>query len=210
VRQSPTTAGSLRLPIGHPHHAVREGFTLLEVMLVVLIGAILAGAAILSLSHSAAKVSVDDTLRRIVYLDNLVRHTARQSGNVQQIILDLTAQTITEPNLQAASDSSWLQSLHMTQGIRIERAWVIGTDQSDSQESGQSEGQLSIPCSADGYMPTYALELTGRDGQMRCLVMAGLSGQASEVVDEKQVQSIFAAVGAAVDTDAASASSPVQ
>jgi prepilin-type N-terminal cleavage/methylation domain-containing protein len=192
----------------------RYGFTLLEMLVVILITGLLASAATLTLLHSSESSTLNDALRRIEYVDSVTRHAARREGNRYMIVVDLDHGLITTRKLESetsdhgtehtASDGfedttgDWVQRLRLPAGIHIDRMWVIDpalTAQDSSSntqsENAHEEGVVSVSCSENGYTPTYGLELSGPNDQRRCMVMAGLTGQLCEGLDAGQLRSIF-------------------
>jgi prepilin-type N-terminal cleavage/methylation domain-containing protein len=189
----------------------RSGFTLVEILVVVLIIGILAAAASLTLLTRARSATLADVTRRIAFLDATTRHTARRSGQAERIVVDLDKGQIISQELpiDAAEDvrlddSNWTQRIQLPKGFRVDHARLI--DQATNGSSGmstriesltapdalgQTTGQLTLSCSADGYTPSYAISVTGPQSQRRWIVLLGLTGQTLVAADDQQVRSLL-------------------
>ena len=137
-------------------------------------------------------------MRRLRYLDAVARHTARNNGKVEQIVLDLDKSTIwVQETMQSGNSgfisgdsSDWVQRLPLPEGFRLEQVWMA-----NGEPNGQTSGTWALPVSADGYTPSYGVQL-GYQSQSgkRWLVFAGLTGEPYEASDSRQVQSILGSI----------------
>ena len=64
---------------------------------------------------------------------------------------------------------------------------------------------MSIPCSARGQTPTYAVLLTGPKGEKQWLVTAGLTGKVTKADDDREVEELFRTLAGDVPDAAAPA-----
>ncbi len=165
-----------------------QGFTLVEILVVVLIMGLLAGAASLVLLHSTKTASMEDAIRRVQYLDYITRHSARHSGQGKQIEFDITAGVVIarDESTSLAGSTQWFQQVKFPEKFQLERVWSATGD-----EAGQKEGVMQIPCSAQGYTPTYALQLLGAEQHRRWIIIAGLTGEMSECPDAQHIDDVW-------------------
>jgi hypothetical protein len=74
-------------------------------------------------------------------------------------------------------------TLHVSSGLRIAR--LVSGGQS------QEAGEVTLPCSARGQTPSYAVLLAGSEGGQQWVVVAGLSGKAVTANNAREVEAIF-------------------
>ncbi len=196
-----------------PHRRWRTCFTLIEVLVVVVVMGLLAGAAVLTLSRSARAATVADGVRRLAPLDELTRAAARRSGRRMAVVLSVGERTDGVPAARETDEASRETGTftRLPPDVRIEEVWLW--PHGDRGAAGRtypdrhSDGEVTIHCSPDGWTPTYAVRLVDeRAHAERWLVVAGLTGQVTEANDQRQVATIFDTLGngraAATSSDA--------
>ncbi len=155
----------------------RRGFTLIETMLAVLIMALLASAAALSLSGPVRKARAREAVDVVMAADRSARQEAHDSGRAVRLVLDPTTGTITRIEGAVTQFRSALPRSFKISDILVGRRVF--------REAGTEVG-----FSGAGFSPSYAVHLTG-PGADGWVVFAGLTGQASVVSDEQAVRNIL-------------------
>jgi prepilin-type N-terminal cleavage/methylation domain-containing protein len=163
----------------------RQGFTLIELMAVVVIMALLTSAAAFSFSDALRAARFSEAQQLIRGLDASARLSARGSGAEVAIVFDLDEGKLSRREKGRdgpASYEAWLPASYKIDRVRV-----------GNQIS--SEGEVAIVVSASGIGRTYAVRLAG-PGSQRWLLFAGLTGQITqvEVENESQLDAIFATI----------------
>ena len=161
----------------------RRAFTLIEVMLVVLLIGLLAGAAAMSFARPLRAARAREAIAQVSAFDAAARQVARRSGGAVQIVIDAYEQRFVRRE-QGRDVSSY----RLPDGLRIEQVRT-GNDERDTS-------QRTVNVSAHGWSRTYAVRVVGPDLD-RWLLVAGLSGQVSVIEDESTVDDILTRAGAA-------------
>jgi len=191
----------------------RRGFTLIEVMAVVALLGLLAGATVWSITSDADRATQSDATSRLTHVDAMARLAARRFAGTT-LHIDLAKQAVWYAPLGIAPDAADAdprsQSTTMPGRHRIARVWLVelpkssGTVRAAPRVEQIDSGQVAISVSANGHSTTYALEVVGpspagsqantnnADYTTVWLLFAGLSGQATTHHDEKTIQDIFA------------------
>jgi prepilin-type N-terminal cleavage/methylation domain-containing protein len=175
--------GTVRLK-GSP--GLPPAFTLLEMLLVLALGAVLATAAAVSLASSRRAASAKDVAGQVAHFDRLTREQARRSGRPARLMFDLDRGDLrrtTDDAEDRHDPRAGASALHLVGDARV--AKVVRARES------ATAGQVSVPCSPRGQTPSYAVLLVGPGGQRQWVVVAGLTGQVSTVTDEREVEDIF-------------------
>jgi len=160
----------------------RRAFTLIELIVVVALAAIMATLVTVSLAGNLRAARASDVAQSIATSDRLAREYARRFDRPVTLVFDLSQSTLT----RAGGDPSHNSTLHLPAGLRIARLVTATTD--------TTSGQVTIPCSAAGQTPSYALLLTDGRGRQHWTITAGLTGQTSTASDENEVRDIFTAL----------------
>lgn len=154
------------------------GFTMLEVVVALLLVGLLAGTVTLSLAGVEQRAQLDDAVSAFVQFDHLGREHARRSGQTFDWLFQVKTDKVQRVNRQTQQMLG--TPLRLPAGYRIE--------QLQTADQRVLEGQISIPCSAEGRSLSYAVLLSSARGQKTWLLIAGLTGQVSENIDEAFVQ----------------------
>jgi prepilin-type N-terminal cleavage/methylation domain-containing protein len=166
----------------------RRAFTLIEVMLVVLLVVILAGAAAMSFARPLRAARAREAIEQIRAFDAAARQVARRSGREVEIVLDAYRQ-----ELVRREQGRDVSQVRLPNGLRIDQVRTSG----DAREGLD----LSLSVSPHGWSRSYAMRLVGLefDGW---LLVAGMSGQVTVIEDESRVLDILTRADAAARRDA--------
>lgn len=157
------------------------GFTLIEMMAVLLLLSLLAGAAVVGFAAPLRAARARQAVEQVGASDASARQAARRSGRDVELIIDLSEQQLIRR--ESREDTRGTLRTSLPAGFRI--------DQIRTGERVVSAGTISIRCSPQGLSRTYALRLVGPEFD-QWLLVAGLSGQMKALNDESLVASIFA------------------
>ncbi len=161
-----------------------SGFTLVELLVTLLLAALLASGATLSVRAILRDARMRDGVGRTIAFDALARDRARRLGEPLQ--LAFSAGTDHAARLIAASGDAAGADLQLPPGVLIERVVTPG-DNADRAE-------LRLPCSPAGLTPSYAVLLSGGGDRRRWIVLAGLTGRTYLTRDDAEISDIFAAI----------------
>lgn len=141
---------------------------------------VLATVTTLSLSGLVRGNRLDDAAAQLAMHDHLMRQRAQQFGQTTRLDLLIGRAQVIRLGGASAGES---RPLRLAGGVRIERILIAGrlVDREDY-------GEVIIPCSAQGYTPSYAVLLAGSGNARRWIFVAGLTGQVTRMDDERQVQ----------------------
>jgi len=157
-----------------PELSGRRGFTLIETMLAVLIMALLASAAALSLSGPVRKARAREAVDVVMAADRSARQEAHDSGRAVRLVFDPASGAISRVEGVATQFRSVIP-----RSFKISDVWV--------GRRVFREARAEVGFSGAGFSASYAVHLTG-PGADGWVVFAGLSGQASVVSDEQAVR----------------------
>jgi prepilin-type N-terminal cleavage/methylation domain-containing protein len=163
------------------------GFTLIEVMAVIVIMGLLAGVAALTFARPLAASRARNAQDQILSLDSSARQFARRFGRPVEVAFDFATQTIARRERDEIVFSARLPG-----GCRIEEIRVNGRD--------ESLGEIAIPISSNAMSQSYAVHLVGQDLD-RWLVVAGLSGQVTQINDVATLDQILPTATSRDDAD---------
>ena len=125
--------------------------------------------------------------------DRMSRQAAQRFGREVEMSFDLSRQILVRRDVRDQEN----YRVAMPPGCRIDQIDLPGSRRRDA-------GEIAIRCSANGWTSSYGVHLLG-PGLDQWLLVAGLSGDVTEVKDESQLQSMLAplsaARGARDDTD---------
>lgn len=160
-----------------------RGFSLIEVTMVVLILAIAAAAVALNVRAPMANVGMRGCIDQVVSFDRLTRAYAREQDRAVRLWVDLGAGELRRTDEEGRDQ--------LGQSLRLPRDYRL----TDLRVAGRSAGggSMALACSAQGLTPTYAVLLEGPGGRKQWLLFAGLSGQAWEAKDEREIEGYFEA-----------------
>jgi len=175
----------------------QNGFTLIEILAVLLLLGILSAVVVVSLSGTRRRAQSEDVAQELAFFDRLTRQDARRSMRPSMVIFDLDRQEIQRVDAQTQEPRGQVLRLAGGSGsgaLRIEQI-LWGAQH-------VSAGQVSLPYSDQGISPSYALLLSGPStagggaaggGQM-WVCFAGMTGQSRILRDAGAVNSLFGAI----------------
>lgn len=162
-----------------------RAFTLIETMIVVAIFGLLTAATSWSVLQTSRSARTEDVIDQLSFLDRLARQYARRFARPVELRFDLDEQQVLRTEWPSDSDDPQPTAAYrLPRGFSLQR--VVTTNQSISS------GVISVPCSAQGCTPTYAVLFCGPGELRRWIVFAGLTGQASMVDHDRDCEDIFA------------------
>ena len=164
-----------------PCHEIRkrQGFTLIEIMMAVLLMALLTGAAALSFSEPLRSARSKDAVELVRFFDETSRQAARRFGKPVRLTFDLSTGKI----------ARWVGEQRQYEAT-LPHSCRIRQVRTAAQRV--AEGEMEIDCSARGVTRTYGVHLSGSRFDTWLLV-SGFSGEVSLIKNEAQLDAIFAA-----------------
>lgn len=180
----------------------RGGFTLIELMAVVVLLGLTAGAVAWSMTGTLARRTAEDAAAQIAGVDRQARVTAERQARDLVLRIDLNRQRLRwfDPD---SGDGGHPRPV--PRAYRIDRVWVM-------DDAGRvrinDRNQVDITITGRGRSATYAIRMAvttdqpdaqASDGWM---VFAGLTGQVTWIGNEDELQNLFAVLeGARPDAD---------
>ena len=159
----------------------RAGFTLIELLAVLVVVAIIAGVVVLRLSGPMRSARMRDVIGEIASFDRLTRVEAVEMDRAQALVIDLNKGEIARRNSRARDRGG--VSLRLPSEFRIDRVRLPGRD--------AGVGRVEVAFSRLGYAPSYALRIEGPGRVSRWVLFCGLTGEAVEVEDEKEIDEVL-------------------
>lgn len=180
----------------------RPGFTFVELVAVIALMALLAGAAAWSMGGEIRRASREDAIVRLAHADRMARLTARRFNAPMTLTLDLDRQRVTyqlhnEAREQAAQDVQPVMTA-LPPSHRLDRVSML----SEGGVTTLDAGQVEIAVSSAGRSPTYALRLASNNDAPRhtdnrnntpgpWLLVAGLTGQTTHGYDDIEIDNLL-------------------
>jgi len=173
----------------------RRAFTLIEVMVVVVLIGLIAGAAAVSMTGDLDRATREDVIGRLTYADAQARMAGRRLGPATlRIDLDQQAIWLVTPDDQSDQPRPG-HVMRLGEGYTIREVLWIDPELMAAKTTRprrrvlRETGRVEIAFSSEGLSRTYALRLEGpaidepdeaaRDGQRRStwLLFAGMTGE---------------------------------
>lgn len=182
-----------------------DGFTLIELMVVVALIGLLAGATALSLADDARQATRSDVIGQLTDADTSARFAAKRLGP-STLHIDLEAQRLWVVTPDSGSGNARPgHSMQLPQGFRIEEViWIDPTPRTKPgprKQKIQDTGVIAIPISSAGLSRTYVSKLTGpaptsdNTGtprqQTTWLLVSGLTGQVTLEDDADTIDNLL-------------------
>jgi len=164
----------------------RRGFSLIELALVLLILAMVAGAVTLRVQPIFARMDAEGCLDAVADFDRLSRSFAREQNRSLLLVFDFADGSLRRMSEDGRETLG--QTLPLASGWHFAEVRLAGTL--------IRSGSVSLRLSDQGLGPTYAVSIRNRNGQIRRLLVAGLSGQVMEAATQQEVDDAFKALDA--------------
>jgi prepilin-type N-terminal cleavage/methylation domain-containing protein len=159
-----------------------SAFSLIEITVVILVLAIVAGSVALRMGGTVRRARMGDVVGQVEQFDRLARLHAREHDRPLRLVVDMSAGTIKRTDPRGRDEPC--PPLVLPDDCRIARLWIKG--------QAVESGSVSITCSRLGLTPSYALLLEGPAGQRKRLLAAGLSGRFVEPNSDDETRNILA------------------
>ncbi len=164
-----------------PHH---RGFSLIEMLAVLLILALIAGSVAVSLGGAAQRARLEDAVSRFEFYERSTRERAQSKSEPLQLVYKLKSgyvERVTDSTQKLSG-----QQLGLPPGFTIDQVWT--------RQERIIEGEVGMLYGSNGCAATYAVMISGLDRQSTWIVVVGLSGQVLETDDVDKVRAILGTV----------------
>jgi len=174
----------------------RRGFTLIEMIAVVLLLGLLAGSVAYAMTGELRRGTREEAVDVIRYMDHMTRLTADRFGRPCALRFELDKRRLRRVIDPAGRSAETLSTRRLPRPFRIDRLVAATVDDQRrgkptlTKVRGWEHGRADVNVGVDGRGPTYALRLTG-DARDEWLVFAGLTGRMMRVEDERAVDNLF-------------------
>ena len=166
------------------------GFTLVEVIAVLVLIALAAGTVAVSVRGHVAGAQLEMFLDRLETLDAQARNAAKRHSQSVALTFDMGNGQVS----QAGGDAVEKRTFAAPGSVAIAKV------RTNYQQS--TDGTLQINVSPLGQTDTYALRLQAASGRSAWLVVLGVSGQCLRFDEERDVEEIFSLQSGTVRGDA--------
>lgn len=160
----------------------RKAFTMVELTMVLLILGVAAAAVSLRVQPAMRDAQFRDAIAGIINYDRTTRAAARQQDRRLGLVMDLAGGQIGRADETGRALDC--PAFAVPSAMHLCRLMLAGQD--------CGEGQTVLPCSREGFMPTYALYVEG-GGLSQWFVVVGMSGDVVKVSSEDEARTILAA-----------------
>lgn len=160
---------------------MRTGFTLLELMVVLVIVGLLTAVAVVRLQAPYRAARLEDSLSRIEFIDSQTRAHARAFAQDSTIVFQLDSGRIYSQK-STETDAKRFEFV-LPASLRIRH---VMTPQLEVDHS-----QAQIKVSARGATRSYAICIQAADDTQRWLLFSGLTGQVTYPKAEYDVRQMF-------------------
>lgn len=166
--------------IGHAQ-CRRGGFTLLELLVVITILGLVTATVTTRIADTLGPAAMKQSVSQLEFTDQWLRRTARHTGKPATLYIQIAANC-----LGCAVDDD--------QGIpRTIRALGHGVQISRFVSATQdvAHGPARVAYDDRGVSESFAIEFRGRRDARQWLIVAGLTGQITEISDEASAREII-------------------
>ena len=186
----------------------RRAFTLIEVIAVIVLIGMIAGAAAWSMTRDVRRATRADAIRRITHADRMTRLAAQRLGQPFRLRFNLDEQRIRRTTTEGPNRDKTTRTLNLPRGFRIAQILAPRTPD-DASLTGQTAlerhrtGTTTIRYSTAGRSVTYAVHLTAGNPRADTddtndpalgdawLVFSGLTGQATQAQNRDAIEDLF-------------------
>jgi len=190
----------------------RGAFTLVEMLAVVAVIGLLAGAVTWLSAGQAGRADGREAVSRIIHADRMARVEALRLGRPCSLRFDLDAQTVVAVSEDRRGRETAGRRVSLPANCRLQRVWIArsasGSDGDGpyiEKETGLAAADVRL--STAGRSATYAVKLAfepgrggkgaGGSGGAVWIVFCGITGQATCMNDDVETEKLLAAVVAA-------------
>lgn len=157
----------------------RTGFTLLELLAVLLIIGIFCSIAVYCLAGPYQQARRQHVVERIAQLDEQLRTATRRFGRSGELTIAFREGTV-ETSVGKNEN-----------GHKVQLPADLALDQVRTAVRNESYGRIVIPFTGEGHSATYAVRLKPREGVPQWILFAGVTGQFVRVQNERDIDAIF-------------------
>ncbi len=158
----------------------RSGFTLIELMAVLLLMGLLSAAAVLRFSGTTRRAQFEWSLERLMVADRRLRTHSVTSGRSASLAFEIGS-----GRLECVFGSQRESTSNVELGTRISVTRFL------TAARHVETGKVEIPYDPYGHSETFAIELEGPGDQSTWLLFAGLTGQTRRLEDRRDVEHIL-------------------
>jgi len=175
---------------------LRAGFTLIEMLAVVVLIGLLAGAVAYSMTGEVRRSSREDLLGELEYFDRITRTAARRFDEQRVLAIDLDRQRVRRIDRPGKWDEKASARIAVGDGLSIDRVWIAAGDATPLRANGRTEarqeadGEVEVPFDPMGQSATYAVRIAGPE-RTGWIVFAGLTGEPTRTDDDQAVDRLF-------------------
>jgi prepilin-type N-terminal cleavage/methylation domain-containing protein len=163
-------------------HDTKGGFTLLEVLAVIVIMTMMIAIVGVQLNGPYQVARLRESLERIEFIDNQVRNHSLTHSTPCQLVVDLDRGHLYSQDIHDDDLRSF--EYHLPRKLRFDRFQTPWLD--------KRSGSAVIDITARGSSPTYAVCVVAPDDERRWVLFAGATGRADHSMDKENVQQVFA------------------
>lgn len=189
---------------------VCRAFTLVEVMVVVVLIGLMAGAVAVSLTGDLDRATREDVIGKLTYADAQARMAGKRLGpstltidlDEQRLWLSTPTKGRDEP--QPGNAIGLARDYTIQEVVWLDPKPITAKNARDRQRVSKEDGTVELPYSAEGYSRTYALRIEGpASGQTQdstnpderrttWLLFAGLTGHVITNDDPQRINNLLA------------------
>ncbi len=159
------------------------GFTLIELLAVLTLLALLTAFVSVSMGTAINSANKLKLIQIITDYDRDTRELAHRLDRPLRLTVSIDHQSITRSHIDAEDDK------HAGVPLKLPHNWKLQTVlTADTELRGNA---IDLYCTQHGATHTYALQLHDKNNGSLWLLVAGLSGQVSEINDEQTIRNIF-------------------
>ncbi len=160
---------------------MNTGFTLLELLVVLVIIALLTAVVAVRLQGPYQSARLEDALQRIEFTDTQTRAHARASSTSCQIVWEMDRGLLYSQEREGETARHF--EFKLPGSLKIRRLL--------SAQFDAGSGTVRIEVSPRGVAPTYAVCVGARDNSHRWVLFSGLTGRPAIAKDESHVRQIL-------------------
>lgn len=158
----------------------RTGFTLIELIAVLVLVGLISATAMLRFSSSTRRATFEWSLDRVVAADQVMRTHATSTGQAGRLRFEIgrgRLERIVGPKAVIFSVVDLGERQRITRFLAAQRHVETGT--------------VEVPYDPEGHSETFALEIEGPADQSAWILFAGLTGQTRRFGDRRDVERIL-------------------